>query len=74
MNKTVECRIFIDFFSSIIFLGYQYAMFSLKVMLSAILRNFVLSSDLKMSNLELNHGIVLQLQNKHLVTVERRKW
>lgn len=49
-------------------------MFSMKVMLSAIIRHYQLSTDLKMSDLELEFGIALKLANKHMVRVERRNW
>lgn len=49
-------------------------MFSMKVMVSAILRHFKLSTDLKMSDLELEFGIALKLANKHMIRVERRNW
>lgn len=56
------------------FSGHQYAMFSMKVMVSAILRHFKLSTDLKMSDLELEFGVALKLANEHMIRVERRNW
>lgn len=61
-------KFFIDF------LGYKYAMLSLKVMLSAVLRHYKFSSDLKMSDIDLKFGITTQIRNKHMVKIERRCW
>lgn len=49
-------------------------MFSMKIMLSAILRHYKLSTPLKMSDLELDFGIALKLKNKHMIQAERRTW
>ncbi|XP_031632669.1 probable cytochrome P450 313a4 [Contarinia nasturtii] len=55
-------------------IGYQYAMFSMKVMLSAILRNFQFSTQLTMSDLELCFDVSLKLKNKHMVRLVHRSW
>lgn len=56
------------------FSGYKYAMLSLKVMLSAVIRHYKFSSDLKMSDIDLKFGITTQIRNKHMVKIERRCW
>ncbi|XP_031632678.1 uncharacterized protein LOC116346652 [Contarinia nasturtii] len=55
-------------------IGYQYGMFSMKIMLSAILRHYKFSTDLKMSELKTKFEILLKLENKHMVKIERRNW
>lgn len=49
-------------------------MFSMKTVLSTILRNFKINTDLKMSDLKVEFEIALKLANKHMVRIERRKW
>lgn len=55
-------------------LGYQYAMFSMKTVLSAVLRHYKITTDLKMSDLKLEFEIALKLANKHMIRIERREW
>ncbi|XP_031632667.1 cytochrome P450 4C1-like isoform X2 [Contarinia nasturtii] len=55
-------------------IGHQYALYSIKVMLSAILRNFQFSTQLTMSDLDLSFDITLKLKNKHLVRLVHRSW
>lgn len=54
--------------------GFQYAMFSMKVMLSALLRQYRFSSNLKMADLDMRCELNLKLNNKHMVKIERRDW
>lgn len=49
-------------------------MFSMKTVLSAVLRNYKITTDLKMSDLKLEFEIALKLANKHMVRIERREW
>ncbi|XP_055297855.1 cytochrome P450 4C1-like [Sitodiplosis mosellana] len=53
-------------------IGYQYAMFSMKVMLATLLRNYQFSTDLKWTDLELKLEITLKLENKCMVEVAPR--
>lgn len=59
----------IDYFS-----GYQYAMLSLKVMLSAVLRHYKFTTDLSLSDLEFKYEVSFKLANKHMVGLDRRIW
>lgn len=62
-------------FQSLFFLsGYQYAMFTMKVMLSTILRNYKFNTKLAMRDLRPKFEVTLRLTNKHMVGVERRVW
>ena len=54
--------------------GYQYGMMSLRMMLSALLRRYKFTTDLKLSELEMRFEITLKLSNGHMVGVERRAW
>lgn len=54
--------------------GYQYAMNTIKVMLSAILRQYEFSTELTMGDLRPKFEVTLRLSNKHMVTVKRRVW
>lgn len=54
--------------------GHQYAMFTTKVMLAAILRQYKFSTDLAMSDLRPKFEVTLRLTNKHMVRLERRIW
>lgn len=58
----------------LLFKGYQYGMMSLKAMLSTMLRHYRFTTNLKMSELEMEFHISLKLCNKHMVGVERRVW
>lgn len=56
------------------FLGYQYAMISMKVVLAGILRKYQFTTSLKLSDLEMKFELTLKLTNKHMVGMERRIW
>lgn len=49
-------------------------MFSLKVMLSAALRHYKFSTNLALSDLQLEYEVTLKLCNKHMVSAEKRHW
>lgn len=55
-------------------IGYQYAMISMKVILSGILRKYRFTTSLKLSDLEMKFELTLKLVNKHMVGMERRVW
>lgn len=55
-------------------IGLQYAMISMKVALSAILRKYKFTTELKLSDLEFKFELTLKLVNKHMVGMERRVW
>lgn len=57
----------------ILFLGYNYAMISVKIALIKILSEFKFTTNLKMNELVLKLVGTLKLQNKHLVKVHRRR-
>lgn len=61
-------------FVKISVLGYQYAIMSIKVVLSKLLRSYKFKTDLQMSDLELKFEVTLKLSNKYPVRVERRNW
>lgn len=54
--------------------GYQYAILSIKLVLSKLFRQYFFETDLKMSDLELKFEVTLKLSNKNPVRVERRTW
>lgn len=54
--------------------GYQYAMRSIKVILSAVLRRYRFTTNLSLPGLELKYEISLKLANKHMVALNRRIW
>lgn len=54
--------------------GYQYGMMSAKSMISSLLRHFKFSTNLKLSELQMQFQITLKLCNKHMVGVEKRDW
>lgn len=56
------------------FSGYQYAMRSIKVILSAVLRRYRFTTNLSLPGLELKYEISLKLANKHMVALDRRIW
>ncbi|XP_055308673.1 cytochrome P450 4c3-like [Sitodiplosis mosellana] len=55
-------------------IGYRYAMISMKVMLSALLRRYKFTTNLKLSDIDLRFEMVLKLAQKHMVQIERRRW
>lgn len=61
---------FIEFVS---FTGRKYAMLKLKVLLSTILRNFKIHSDLKEKDFKLQADIILKRAEGFQVRVESRK-
>uniref|UniRef100_A0A1B0CT03 Cytochrome n=1 Tax=Lutzomyia longipalpis TaxID=7200 RepID=A0A1B0CT03_LUTLO len=54
-------------------IGFQYAYILIKIILIQLVSNFKFRTDLKMSEFRLRMDISLQLINKHLVYVEKRK-
>lgn len=54
--------------------GNHQSMILMKVILSACVRNFKFTTNLKMINLEQNYEVTLKLVNKHMVSIERRIW
>lgn len=57
----------------LIFLGRKYAMLKLKVLLSTILRNYRIYSDLKEEDFKLQADIILKREEGFQVRLERRK-
>ncbi|EAA45528.4 AGAP002207-PA [Anopheles gambiae str. PEST] len=53
-------------------IGGRYAMLSMKVMLSSILRRLRLRSDLQMNALQFRFGLTLKLDSEYFVQVEKR--
>uniref|UniRef100_A0A6E8VZK4 Cytochrome P450 n=1 Tax=Anopheles coluzzii TaxID=1518534 RepID=A0A6E8VZK4_ANOCL len=53
-------------------IGGRYAMLSMKVTLSSILRRLRLRSDLQMNDLQFRFGLTLKLESEYLVEVEKR--
>lgn len=60
-------------FSLLIFSGRKYAMLKLKVLLSTILRNYRIYSDLKEDDFKLQADIILKREEGFQVRIERRK-
>lgn len=60
-------------FSIGIFSGRKYAMLKLKVLLSTILRNYRIHSDLKEDDFKLQADIILKREEGFQVRIERRK-
>lgn len=56
-----------------LFTGRKYAMLKLKVLLSTILRNYRIHSDLKESDFKLQADIILKREEGFQVRIERRK-
>lgn len=54
--------------------GLQYAMISMKTMMAGLLRRYKFSTNLKLNELVLKSELTLKLENKHLVSMERRDW
>ncbi|XP_055308044.1 probable cytochrome P450 313a4, partial [Sitodiplosis mosellana] len=55
-------------------IGYQYALLSIKVVLSKLFRQYRFTTDLKMTDLKLKFEVTLKLCNKHLVGLQKRVW
>ncbi|XP_031639345.1 cytochrome P450 4C1-like [Contarinia nasturtii] len=55
-------------------IGYLYGTMSVKTMLSAILRHYKFTTNLKLSELEMRFAISTKLCNGHMVGVEKRVW
>ncbi|XP_055321750.1 cytochrome P450 4c3-like [Sitodiplosis mosellana] len=55
-------------------IGYLYAMFSMKVMIALLLRNYQFSTDSKLSDLELKFELTLKLAKKPVITIAQRNW
>lgn len=53
-------------------IGFQYAMISMKVVLSGLVRRYRFTTNLKMSDLVMRCEMTLKLNNKHMVQIERR--
>ncbi|XP_055608326.1 cytochrome P450 4C1-like isoform X2 [Uranotaenia lowii] len=53
-------------------IGYRYAMLSMKAIVSHVVRNFKLSTRLRMEQLRLYHEVTLRLEGGFLVTVVKR--
>lgn len=52
--------------------GYSYAMYTMKLALAHIVRNYRLTSPLKLSELRIRLSVSFRLLNKTLVQVHRR--
>lgn len=55
-------------------IGLQYAMISMKVILSGLLRRYKYTTNLKLDELVMRFELTLKLDNKHMVAIERRNW
>lgn len=55
------------------FAGRKYAMLKLKILLSTILRNYRIHSDLKEEDFKLQADIILKREEGFQVRIERRK-
>lgn len=55
-------------------IGLQYAMISMKVILSGLLRRFKYTTNLKLNELVMRFELTLKLDNKHMVAITRREW
>lgn len=60
-------------FCTPLFTGRKYAMLKLKVLLSTILRNYRIHSDLKEEDFKLQADIILKREEGFQVRLERRK-
>lgn len=54
--------------------GHRYGMISMKVILSTILRQFKFTTDLQMKDIDLKFEMLIRLNSKHSVGIERRIW
>lgn len=54
-------------------IGIKYAWLSMKIFLSAILRQYKFSTHLRLEEIIPKFEVVLKLENRHMVTVERRE-
>lgn len=64
---------FLSYFMRFLFTGRKYAMLKLKVLLSTILRNYRIHSDLKETDFKLQADIILKREEGFQVRLERRK-
>ncbi|XP_055298916.1 cytochrome P450 4V2-like isoform X2 [Sitodiplosis mosellana] len=55
-------------------IGSRYALTSLKIALSHILRRFKLTTDLKLPDVIIEPSLLLKICNKHAIRIERREW
>lgn len=55
-------------------IGMKYALISMKVMLCYLLRNYKFSTSLKYSELIFKLSLDLKIVNKHMVSIEKRKF
>ncbi|KAJ6636722.1 Cytochrome P450 4C1 [Pseudolycoriella hygida] len=54
-------------------IGYKYGWFAMKIILSAIMRRYKLSTHLRLEDIRTKFEVTLKIENRHLVTVERRE-
>lgn len=57
---------------NILFLGSRYALIVLKLFAVYIIKNFKITTKLKLEDLKFRMNITLNLINKHMVQIERR--
>lgn len=55
-------------------IGHLNATILMKIMLSACVRNYKFTTNLKMSDLQLKYDVTLKLVNKHMISMEKRVW
>lgn len=65
---------FVNFWGKFRHQGHLNATVLMKIMLSACLRKYKFTTNLKMSDLELKYDVTLKLVNKHMVSLEKRVW
>lgn len=70
--KRPHTNFFFFHFLSYFFTGYSYAIYTMKLVAAHILRNYRLSSPLKLHELKVKLSVSFRLVNKHLIQVHKR--
>lgn len=52
--------------------GIKYAWYSMKVMLSAIMRQYKFSTHIRLEDIVTKFEVTLKIENRHMITIERR--
>lgn len=53
-------------------IGYKYAMMSVKIAIITVLKEFKVKTSLKLENLKFSLDFMVQLKNKHMISLENR--
>lgn len=72
-NRNTDTHYLISHLFNFTRLGYSYAIYTMKLVAAHILRNYRLSTPLKLHELKLKLSVSFRLLNKHLIQVERRE-